>query len=620
MLPTEAKEFRLQGIGASPGICIGKAYLVDREGVKVVPKYFINPDRSANEVNRFKKAVIEAKDDLRQIIRGMPEDLQHQTSILETHLQLFDDKMLSGRTIERIEQDKVNAEWALKSVVGQVKSMFQSMDDPYLKERVSDIIHVSDRIMHHLTGAESVKISDIDKRVILVARDLSPADTSQIQLERIKGFLTDMGGKTSHTGIIARTLDIPAVLGLVNGTAVIRNDDILIVDGNEGVVIVNPDDTTLVEYEERQARYEAFRARITRESHLEALTADGKNIRVHGNIELPEEVVSVIDNGGDGIGLYRTEFQYMNRNEFPTEFELFDKYRDVVEVMAPNPVTIRTLDINGDKALNHVDSGHEANPVLGLRAIRYCLQNPDVFRTQLRAILRAAAHGNVRILFPMITGCGELIAARRALREAADSLAADGVEHNPDIEIGVMIEVPSAVVMADQLAQKCDFFSIGTNDLIQYSLAIDRSNRNVAYLYDPLNPAIIRMLKHVADVARRKKIEIAMCGEMAGDPLHVPILLGLGITELSMNPHAIPVVKRMVRGLSTIDARKFVKEIVDLDNAEEINRLVLERFRIHINSGLVLQQNGHPEGGAAAVVRNPLPRERATPKVASDER
>ena len=590
MLPTEAQEFKLQGIGASPGICIGKAYLVDREGVKVVPKYFVNPDRTANEINRFKKAVIAAKDDLRQIISGMPEDLQQQTNILETHLLLFDDKMLYGRSIDLIQEDKVNAEWALKTIVGQIKSMFQSMEDPYLKERVADIVHVSDRIMHHLTGAESIKISDIDKRVILVARDLSPADTSQIQLERVKGFLTDVGGKTSHTGIIARTLDIPAVLGLVNATSLIRNDDILIVDGNDGVVIINPDDKTLVDYEERQIRYGAYRARITRESHLPARTADDQIIHVQGNIELPEEVVSVIDNGGDGIGLYRTEFQYMGRTEFPSEFELFDKYRDVVEVMAPNPVTIRTLDINGDKALSYADNGNEVNPVLGLRAIRYCLQNPDIFHTQLRAILRAAAYGNVRILFPMITGCGELIEARQALREAAESLAAEDVEHNPDIEVGVMIEVPSAVVMADQLAELCDFFSIGTNDLIQYSLAIDRGNRNVAYLYDPLNPAIIRMIKHVADVARRKKIRVAMCGEMAGEPIYIPILLGLGITEWSMVPHTIPIVKRMVRGLSALDARKFVKEIVDLTSAEEINRLARERFRVHIDSGLILQQ------------------------------
>ncbi|MDJ0811876.1 MAG: phosphoenolpyruvate--protein phosphotransferase [Desulfobacterales bacterium] len=584
-MSTQTKELQLKGIGAAPGICIGKAYIVDREGVEIVPKYFIRAEKIQSEINRFKKAVVDAKKELQQIIAGMPEDLQHQTNILETHLLLFDDKMLSGRSIQTIERDKVNAEWALKNVVGEIKSMFQTMEDSYLKERVSDIVHVSDRIMHQLTGAEQVKIADINKRVILVARDLSPADTSQIQLERIMGFLTDMGGKTSHTGIIARTLDIPAVLGLANATALIRTDDILIVDGTEGVVIVNPEDHILVEYEERKERYEAYRARIIRESHIQARTADQEDVVVQGNIELPEEVVSVIDNGGDGIGLYRTEFQYMSRATFPSEFELFDSYRDVVEVMFPKPVTIRTLDINGDKALNYAGNGSEVNPVLGLRAIRYCLQNRDVFISQLRAILRAAAYGNVRILFPMISSCNELVEAKAMLEEAADSLEKDGKAYNRDIKVGVMIEVPSAVVMADQLAKMCDFFSIGTNDLIQYTLAIDRGNRNVAYLYDPLNPAILRMLKHLADEARKADIRIAMCGEMAGEPIHVPFLLGLGITEWSMNPHAIPVVKRIVRRLSAIDARQFVEEVVDLHDAEEINRRAEERYGVILSNG-----------------------------------
>jgi phosphotransferase system enzyme I (PtsI) len=584
-MATVTRELQLKGIGAAPGICIGKAYLVDREGVDVVPKYFIAANLIQSEVNRFKKAVVDAKEDLLQIMADMPEDLQHQTSILETHLLLFDDKMLYERCIQTIKREKVNAEWALKNVVADVKSMFQAMEDTYLKERVSDIIHVSDRIMHYLTGAEQVKIADIDKRVILVARDLSPADTSQIQLERIMGFLTDMGGKTSHTGIIARTLDIPAVLGLANATALIRTDDILIVDGTEGIVIVNPEDQVLVEYEERKERYEAYRAQIIRESHIAARTADEQDIVVQGNIELPEEVVSVIDNGGDGIGLYRTEFQYMSRSSFPSEFELFDSYRDVVEVMFPKPVTIRTLDINGDKALNYAGDGREVNPVLGLRAIRYCLQNRDVFRAQLRAILRAAAYGNVRILFPMISNCSELAQAKTLLEEAADSLEKDGKAYNRDIDVGVMIEVPSAVVMADQLARMCDFFSIGTNDLIQYTLAIDRGNRNVAYLYDPLDPAILRMLKHVADEAHKAEIRIAMCGEMAGEPIHVPVLLGLGITEWSMNPQAIPVIKRMVRRLSTADAHEFVKEIIDLHDAAEINRLINERYGVMLSDG-----------------------------------
>jgi phosphotransferase system enzyme I (PtsI) len=578
------REVRLQGIGASPGICIGKAYLVDREGADVVDKHHIGTKEVKAEVKRFKAAVREAKSDLLKIIDNVPDELKEHAGILETHTILLRDRMLYGRTISIIEKDRVNAEWALEKVVERVMAMFRSMPDTYLKERAADIRHVAARVHRKLAGDQHEKISEIHKRVILVARDLSPADTSQIQLARVMGFTTDLGGKNSHTGIIARTLGIPAVLGLENAGTVIRSGDIIIVDGSDGVVIVNPEEKTLVDFEERRASYEAYRAELTRESLVEARTVDGLRVEVQGNIELPEEVVSVIDNGGDGIGLYRTEFQYLSRSEFPTEFELFDKYKDVVEVMAPRTVTIRTLDINGDKAIPHRAPTEEANPVLGLRAIRYCLKNPDVFAVQLRAILRAAAFGNVRILFPLISGVNEVIQAIRHLDEAAESLEREGVPYNRDIEVGIMIEVPSAVLLADRLAELVDFFSIGTNDLIQYTLAIDRGNQNVAYLYDPLNPAIIRMLKHVAEVARRKGLRVAMCGEMAGDPLHVPVLLGLGITEWSMNPNAIPVVKRMVRSLSAEAAREFVRRIDHLDTPEAVNEMVRSTF------GSALQQ------------------------------
>jgi phosphotransferase system enzyme I (PtsI) len=578
MLESENKERILRGIAASPGICIGKAYLVDREGVEVIPKYFVHASHIPQEIKRFQAAVKLAQDELRQIIEETPEDLKIHTGILETHLLLFQDKMLYGRTIEDIQQEGVNAEWALKKVVSEVKATFQGMADEYLKERVTDIVHVSDRILHHLTGNHHVKIADIDKRVILVARDLSPADTSQIQLEHIKGFLTDLGGRTSHTGIIARSLGLPAVLGLSNATALIRTDDLIIVDGSAGLVIVNPTEETLVEYDERQGRYEAYRAQLSRDSHLEARTQDDTFIRVMGNIELPEEVVSVIDNGGDGVGLYRTEFQYLSRRDLPSEFELFDKYRDVVEVMAGRPVVIRTLDINGDKALQDANTHIEVNPALGLRAIRYCLKHPEMFKTQLRAILRAAAFGDVRILFPMITGMEELKEARRLLAEAALGLQREKVAHNPDIPVGIMMEVPSAVIIADQLAARCDFFSIGTNDLMQYSLAIDRGNRHVAYLWDPLHPAILRMVRRVAEVAREAGIQVAMCGEMAGEPIHVPILIGLGIPEWSMNPNAIPVVKRMVRSLAAAPCRDFIGEISGMTCAREITKLAWKTF------------------------------------------
>ncbi len=578
MTNTGSREIILTGINASPGISIGKAYIVDIEGVDVVKKYFISEDDVPDEIKRFKSAVNKAKQQMLTIITNAPEELRDHTYILETHKTLLKDKMLYGKTIETIKNEKVNADWALKKVVSEVKSMFKNMSDSYLKERANDIVYVSDRIMRNLVGAETEKIADIDKRVILVANDLSPAEASQINLERIKGFVTDRGGKTSHTSIIARTLEIPAVMGLGNATNIIKNDDLIIIDGTVGTVIVNPTEETLLEYGARGAKYEELKAAITRDSHLQAETADGFQLKVMGNIELPEEVVSVIDYGGDGIGLYRTEFQYLSSHSLPNEYELFDKYKDVVEVIAPKPVTIRTLDINGDKAFSNNPDYVEVNPALGLRAIRYCLKNPDVFRTQLRAILRAAAFGNVRILIPMISSYEEVLETKRILDEVADALDKEGALFNRNVELGIMIEVPSAVIIADILAGEVDFFSLGTNDLIQYSLAIDRGNRHVAHLYNALHPAIIRMIKNVAEVVRDKGIKLFMCGEMAADPINIPILLGLGIDELSMNPQSIPAVKSMIRALKVKDARAFMKDVFKQNTASGVEELVRATF------------------------------------------
>ncbi len=572
-METDTKEIILKGINASPGICIGKAYRVDREGVEVIEKYQIEAKGLSNEIKRFKAAVKKSRDELRKIVDKSPEELQH-AHILETHMALLKDKMLYGRCIEIIKQDNINAEWALKTVVSNLKDIFETMTDPYLKERSADVVQVADNIMRNLMGAKKVNIAAIEKRVILVAHDLTPAETSQINLERVKGFITDRGGKASHTGIIARSLEIPAVVGLKAATSTIRNDDLIIVDGNTGIVILHPTEDTLVQYEERKIDYEEYKAVITRESKAPAESTDGVRLAVMGNIELPEEVFALINYGGDGIGLYRTEFQYFNRNDFPSEDELFDKYKDVVEVMAPKPVTIRTLDINGDKAVNNQVLSEEANPALGLRAIRYCLKKPQIFKDQVRAILRAAAFGNVRILFPMISTYFEICEANRMLEKAAESLEKDGLPYKRDIEIGAMIEVPSAVIMADVIAEKVDFFSIGTNDLIQYSLAIDRGNEQVAHLFQPLDPAIIRMLKHVADVAREKDIKVFMCGEMAGTPHHIPLLLGIGMDELSMNPQTIPDIKRVIRALNVADTRSFLKEVLTKTTAKSAFELI----------------------------------------------
>ncbi len=574
----KTQEMILKGIGGSPGICIGKAYLVDKEGVDVVKKYVIREESRSAEVGRFKTAVKKAREALRQVIDKTPEELRQHTQILETHMLLLEDKMLYDRTIEVIDKERVNAEWALKKVVSLVKPIFENMSDDYLKQRAEDITHVSDRIMESLVGADPVNIGRIDKRVILVARDLSPAETSQIQLERIKGFVTNRGGRASHTSIIARTLEIPAVLGVGNATLNIKNDDLLIVDGESGIVVVNPTEHTLLETEERREQYEIQKALMARKSHLPAQTKDGVRIPVMGNIELPEEVVSVLDHGGDGIGLYRTEFQYLSRPDFPSEEMLFENYKGVIEVMGEHPVTIRTLDINGDKAVNFIREGNELNPALGLRAIRYCLQKPEIFKTQLRAILRAAAFGKVRILIPMISGIEEVEQTIGLLDEAAQCLKQEGLAHNRDVPVGIMIEVPSAVVTADILAQKVDFFSIGTNDLIQYTLAIDRGNRHVAHLHQPLHPAILRMIKRTCDVGREEGIKTYMCGEMAGDPLFAPILLGLGVDELSMNPQAIPMVKNAIRSINAADLRNIMDAVMRMTTADEIQVLLERQF------------------------------------------
>jgi phosphoenolpyruvate-protein phosphotransferase (PTS system enzyme I) len=578
MAPNSQVEIKLTGIGASPGICIGKAYLVDREGVDLIEQYFIKASDLKAEVNRFRCAVNKAREELDALIENTPDDFQQQAYILKSLKALLKDKMLYGKTIETIEKERVNAEWALKKTVAQIKTRFSDISDPYLRERANDITHLSDRIVLNLVGVEPVNIGDIYKRVILVAHDLSPAQTSQIRLNRIKGFVTNRGGKTSHTGIIARALEIPAVLGLDDATKTINNDDMIIIDGTTGVVIVNPDEKTLFQFEERRSRFENFKTALLDDSHLLAETIDGFRMPVLGNIELPEEIPILKKYGADGIGLYRTEFQYLSRTDFPSEQELFEKYKEVVQAVAPKPVTIRTLDINGDKTVGYVSDYEENNPALGLRGIRYCLQNTGVFKTQLRAILRAAAHGYVRIIFPMISCRSEIRQARQIVHEVAVDLEKEGLPFNRDIEVGILIEVPSAVVMADILADECDFFSIGTNDLIQYAFAIDREHKKVLHLYDPLHPAVIRLIAQVVSAAEKKGVKVFICGEMAGTPLYVPLLLGLGLDELSMNPQAIPAVKHLIRALKVEDTRRLVKKIAGLSDAAEVAAAITETY------------------------------------------
>ena len=585
-MPEETTEITLRGISGAPGICIGKAYLVDKEGVDVIEKYSITETQVKLEINRFKSAVTKAKNELSDIIAGVPEELRQHAAILETHLVLHKDKMLYGRAIEIIKSELINAEWALKEATSQAKSMFANIEDPYLKSRTADIEHVSERIMRNLVGCKDVNIATIDKRVILVAHSLSPAETSQIQLEKIMGFITDRGGKASHTSIIARTLEIPAVLGLDNATQIIKNDSIIIVDGSEGIVIVDPEEETLIRYDELSKRYEERKADILRTSDQPAKSADGQRFSIMGNIELPEEIVAVKDHGGEGIGLFRTEFLYLGRMNFPDEQELFSQYREVAELMAPDPVIIRTLDINGDKAITAVPTPEEANPALGLRAIRFCLKNPGIFKTQLRSIMRAAAYGNVQLLLPMISGVEEIHQTYELINEAAVSLEKDGLAFNRDIPVGIMIEIPAAALMAEEMADLVDFFSIGTNDLVQYTLAIDRVNRHVAYLYNTLHPAVLRLIKHVVDTGKKKKVKTFMCGEMASEIINLPILMGLGIDAFSMAPQSIPAVKNMIRNISVKDAKAFLKEALKQITALNTIQLITDTYGDILSNGI----------------------------------
>nr|WP_242637364.1 phosphoenolpyruvate--protein phosphotransferase [Desulfobacter hydrogenophilus] len=576
---TVTDQITLRGLSGSPGICIGKAYLVDREGVNLIKRYPVSPDMVPNEIDRFKNAVDKAKKDHARAIDSLGDDLSENLNILETHMVLFKDKMLYGKTIDTITSDHVNAEWALRRVSRRISRMFDQINDPYLRARGDDIIQVSDKIMTYLVGEAEIRISEINKRVIIVAHDLSPADTSQIQLEHIKGFITDRGGKDSHTSIVAKSLKIPSVLGLGNATANINNDAILIVDGSAGIVIINPDEDTLFRYEDKMARFAAYRADIERDSHLPAITADGIPINLLANIELVEEVVSAKDNKAAGIGLFRTEFLCLDLNRLPTEDQMLQKYGELAELMHPAPVTIRTLDINGDKFNPYIDPVKEANPALGLRAVRFCLENEGVFIAQIKAILRAAAFGNINLLIPMISCVEEIIGVKSCIDKAVIELESEDKIFNKDIPLGIMIEVPSAVMMARELAEYVDFFSIGTNDLIQYSMAIDRRNRRVAHLYQALNPAVLKMIRLIVDAAAEKNIEVFMCGEMAGDAINIPVLLGLGLTNLSMNAGAIPVIKKMIRSMNVSKARKDVQTIFGFQTVQKIVDYIQTEYR-----------------------------------------
>jgi len=568
----------LKGIPASPGIVIGKAFLFDTRQLIVTEKD-IKQDIIPSEIIRFEEALIKTRSEILVIQKKISHEMgvQH-AEIFNAHLLVLEDRMLIEEVIEGLKKEHKCVEYVFSKVIAKYIKVFSKMNDEYLKERTSDIEDVGKRILKNLIGVQEKTLSDLKEQVIVVAYDLSPSDTANMHKKNVMGFVTDIGGRTSHTAIMAKSLEIPAVVGLEKATTKIKPDDILIVDGTGGIVIINPDKTVLRKYEAKQQKFVKFEKTLLDFKDKPAITIDGYKIEVSANIELPDEVSSVIAHGAEGIGLYRTEFLYMNRNDVPGEEEQFEAYKKVAAKLSKSPVIVRTLDLGGDKFLSQLKFPHEMNPFLGWRAIRYCLAKPEVFKVQLRAILRASVFGNVKIMFPMISGLGELRQAIEVLEEAKQELKNKSINFKQDIEVGAMIEIPSAALTSDLLAKEVDFFSIGTNDLIQYSLAVDRANEKIAYLYKPTHPAVLRLIKNIIDSGHKENIWVGMCGEMAAEPGFVLILLGMGLDEFSMSPVVVPEVKYVISNVKFEDARKVAEEALTLPTGEEVEIFANKRL------------------------------------------
>lgn len=570
----------LKGLGVSRGIAIGRVYLVDRSHFDIVPQYSILPEDVGKEVERFRGALDASMQQLLVIQESIQDkELQSHLHILDTHKMILQDRLLIEETEKRIRNEKINAEWALKQTLHGLRKIFEMIQDEYLRERKSDVEYVGGRILRNLIGKKQRSVTDMSDEGIIVAHDLSPADTAQMDKQMVMAFVTDIGGKTSHTAIMAKAMGIPAVVGLENITSLSSTGDTLIVDGTSGLVIVNPSHDAYLHFLDRQERYRsAERVVLHHYSRMPGETRDGYRVRVGANVERVDELPTLRYYGAEGIGLYRTEFLYLGRKELPSEEEQYQTYKKAVEACGNNPVVIRTLDIGGDKFLTHLDLAEEMNPAMGLRAIRFSLRQPDIFRTQLRAILRAGTLGEVKILFPMISGVEEVIQAKEVIQQTEDELRREGREFKENMEIGIMMEIPSAMAIADLLAKEVDFFSIGTNDLIQYSLAIDRVNEQVAYLYQPLHPAVLRTVQRAVEAAHSEGVTVALCGEMAGEPLYIPILLGFQLDELSMNPVCIPRVKKIIRSFSMQDCLSMLAQVLQMRHAHEIHQFVLEEM------------------------------------------
>jgi len=567
----------LQGIPASPGVAIGKAFFVNR----VLPRSVhstVTRDKIDEEVAAFLRAVVRSKEQIQSIRDSVKDQSTDHYQILSVHLALLDDSMLVDQTVRLIRENRFKADWAFNKVLQNLLETFHRIEDKYLRERGQDLRQIGHRVLENLAGRTMESVVSIKEPVVVIAHDLSPADTAQILKSPVLGFATDVGSKTSHTAITARSLGTPAVVGLERVTGEFAENETVVVDGEEGVVILRPTPEVLKEYTDKQKAY-ALRIRdLAKFAKLPAVTKDGKTLKLLANIEFSEEVDVALRSGALGVGLYRTEFLFLNRKDLPSEEEHFQTYRRIAEKCGRQPVTIRTLDLGGDKFASQLELAEEMNPAMGLRAIRFCLREPDIFKQQIRAILRASSYGQVQMMFPMISGVGELRTALAVVEEARSELRKRRISYDRNMRVGIMVEIPSAAIIADQLAREVDFFSIGTNDLIQYVLAIDRVNEHVSYLYEPLHPAVLRLIRRVVDGGHDAGIPVAMCGEMAGEPVYAYVLLGLGVDEWSMNATSIPRVKRILRKSVAYEAREFVAELLVHPTAADISGNLMKKL------------------------------------------
>lgn len=579
-----------KGVGVSPGIAIGRAVIVEKR-VASVYRVPIRDEEVESEVARFLQSLAKTREELLELKQKVSRSMGDEyAQIFEAHAMIVGDPSFADKVQQKIENEQVNAEWALAEVQEELQARFASFDDEYLRERVADVKDVCERVLVNLSGIAHHDLSEIKHDVIIIADDLTPSDTVHFNRRPIVGFATETGGRTSHTSIIAKSLFMPAVIGVPRLTKIVDSDELVIVDGYEGTIVVNPTPAMVSEYQSRVSRHVEAEQRLLENRMLPAVTKDNHPISLQANIELIEELDDAIKFGAEGIGLYRSEFLYISKSpDLPNEDEHFNTYRRLAEATAPNWCIIRTFDLGGKKLAREVMGSKEDNPVLGLRALRLCMQHRDMFKTQLRALLRASAHGKIKIMFPLVSGVQELRQVKTLVREIRMELDAEGIPYNRELQIGIMIEVPSAAVIADLLATEADFFAIGTNDLIQYSLAIDRGNENVSYLYEPLHPALLRLIKGVIDAGKRAGIPVEMCGEMAADPIYAIVLLGLGLEIFSMNPSSIPVIKNVVRSVRYKDCRRIAEMALQKKTAQEIEEFVIESVAMRFPEGLVNQ-------------------------------